>query len=121
MRKHFGWTGFGFYGDGLYRWNTTIGNAQYMIAAGFFQQIKGWELDLGYKHLQTLSGTTPAERAKQGHGMSEEYWKVYSGTESGVSAGRIRIPDASGPIPSSSSEQSMPSEASPRIFELLML
>ena len=40
---------------------------------------------------------------------------------SGVSAGRIMIPDASGPMPSSSSEQSIPSEASPRIFELLML
>jgi hypothetical protein len=31
------------------------------------------------------SGLTPAERAKKGRGMSEEYWKVYSGTESGVS------------------------------------
>jgi len=38
----------------------------------------------------------------------------------GVSGGRISSPDASGPIPSSSSEQSIPSEASPRIFELLM-
>jgi hypothetical protein len=31
------------------------------------------------------SGLSPAERAKQGHGMSDEIWKIYSGTESGVS------------------------------------
>ncbi|HEU4439039.1 MAG TPA: hypothetical protein VFT36_07295 [Methylomirabilota bacterium] len=30
------------------------------------------------------SGTSPAERAKQGKGMSDEIWKIYSGTESGV-------------------------------------
>ncbi len=30
-------------------------------------------------------GSTPAERAQKARGMSEEYWKVYSGTESGVS------------------------------------
>jgi hypothetical protein len=57
LRKHFGWPGLGFYGDGLYRYNMTIGNDQYIIAAGLFQQIKGWEIDAGYKHLQTLSGT----------------------------------------------------------------
>ncbi len=56
LRKHFGWSGLGLYGDGEYRYNMTIGNAQYIIAAGLFQQIKGWELDVGYKHLQTLSG-----------------------------------------------------------------
>jgi hypothetical protein len=57
LRKHFGWPGFGAYGDGLFRWNRTIGNSQYIIALGVFQQIKGWEVDLGYKHLQTLSGS----------------------------------------------------------------
>ncbi len=57
LRKHVGWTGFGVYGDGLYRWNRTTGNDQYILAAGIFQQIKGWEVDLGYKHLQTLSGS----------------------------------------------------------------
>ena len=57
LRKHFGWPGFGLYGDGLFRWNKTTGNNQYIIAAGLFQQIKGWEVDLGYKHLQTLSGS----------------------------------------------------------------
>ncbi len=57
LRKHFAWTGFGVYGDGLYRWNRTTGNDQYILAAGLFQQIKGWEVDVGYKHLQTLSGS----------------------------------------------------------------
>lgn len=56
-RKHFGWTGLGAYGDGLYRWNRTTGNDQYIISIGFFQQIKHWELDIGYRHLQTLSGS----------------------------------------------------------------
>jgi hypothetical protein len=56
LRKHFGWPGFGFYGDALYRWNRTTGNDNYVVAAGLFQQIKGWELDAGYMHVQTLSG-----------------------------------------------------------------
>ena len=56
VRKHFGWTGFGAYGDALYRWNMTTENDNYIVAVGFFQQIRGWELDLGYEHLQTLSG-----------------------------------------------------------------
>lgn len=30
-------------------------------------------------------GLTPAERAKRAPQMSDEVWKVYSGTESGVS------------------------------------
>jgi len=55
-RKHFGWTGFGAYTDCLYRWNRTTGNDQYIATLGLFQQIKGWELDVGYRHLQTLSG-----------------------------------------------------------------
>jgi hypothetical protein len=57
LRKHFGWPGLGAYGDALYRWNRTTGNDQYIAAIGLFQQIKGWELDAGYRHLQTLSGT----------------------------------------------------------------
>jgi hypothetical protein len=56
LRKHFGWTGFGAYADGLFRWNRTTANDQYILSSGFFQQIKGWEVDLGYRHLQTLSG-----------------------------------------------------------------
>ncbi len=56
-RKHFGWKGFGGYGDLLYRWNMTTENDNYIIDVGFFQQIKGWELDLGYMHMQTISGT----------------------------------------------------------------
>jgi hypothetical protein len=55
-RKHFGWPGLGAYADGLYRWNRTTGNDQYITAIGLFQQIKGWELDVGYRHMQTISG-----------------------------------------------------------------
>jgi hypothetical protein len=57
LRKHFGWTGFGGYADLLYRWNMTTENDNYKVAVGFFQQIKGWELDVGYLHMQTLSGS----------------------------------------------------------------
>jgi hypothetical protein len=57
VRKHFGWPGLGIYGDGLFRNNRTTGNSQYIIATGLFQEIKGWEIDFGYKHLQTISGT----------------------------------------------------------------
>jgi hypothetical protein len=56
LRKHFGWTGLGVYGDMLYRWNMTTENDNYTVAVGLFQQIKGWELDVGYVHMQTLSG-----------------------------------------------------------------
>jgi hypothetical protein len=55
-RKHFGWPGLGAYGDILYRWNRTTGNDQYIVAIGLFQQIKGWEFDGGYRHMQTISG-----------------------------------------------------------------
>jgi len=57
LRKHFGWPGFGLYGDALYRWNRTTANDQYILAFGLFQQVKGWELDAGYRHLQTISGS----------------------------------------------------------------
>lgn len=56
FRKHFGWEGFGGWGDILYRWEHTSGADQYIAAVGVFQQIKSWELDVGYRHLQTLSG-----------------------------------------------------------------
>lgn len=56
FRKHLGWPGLGIWGDVLYRWEHTTGADQYVAAAGVFQQIKGWELDVGYRHLQTLSG-----------------------------------------------------------------
>ena len=55
-RKHFGWPGLGAYFDGLYRWNMTSGNGQYIVCVGFFQEIKGWELDVGYRHLGTVHG-----------------------------------------------------------------
>jgi hypothetical protein len=57
IKKHFGWPGLGAYGDALYRWNHTTGNDQYIVSLGLFQQIKGWELDAGYRHLQTIGGT----------------------------------------------------------------
>ncbi|HYA79239.1 MAG TPA: hypothetical protein VED19_01865 [Candidatus Nitrosopolaris sp.] len=56
LREHVGWPGFGVWGDVLYRWEHTIGADQYIVAAGIFQQIKGWELDAGCRHLQTISG-----------------------------------------------------------------
>jgi hypothetical protein len=57
LRKHFGWEGLGAWGDLLYRWEHTIGTDQYMAAIGLFQKIKGWELDAGYRHFQTTSGS----------------------------------------------------------------
>ena len=57
VKKHFAWTGFGAYGDALYRWNFTTHNDQFITVIGLFQQIKGWELDVGYRHLQTVSGS----------------------------------------------------------------
>jgi hypothetical protein len=56
FRKHVGWTGFGIYGDGLFRWNRTSHNDQYITSVGIFQEIKGWELDAGYRHMQSVSG-----------------------------------------------------------------
>jgi hypothetical protein len=56
LRKHFGWPGLGVYGDALYRYNMTTGNDNWIVAVGLFQQIKGWELDVGYMHVGTLSG-----------------------------------------------------------------
>jgi hypothetical protein len=56
-RKHLGWPGFGLYGDALYRWNRTTGSDQYITTIGFFQQVMGWELAAGYRHMQTLSGS----------------------------------------------------------------
>jgi hypothetical protein len=56
LKKHLGWTGFGVYGDVLYRWMRTSGVDQYIGAAGVFQEIKGWTLNVGYRHLQCLSG-----------------------------------------------------------------
>jgi hypothetical protein len=55
-RKHFGWEGLGAYFDGLFRYNFTTENSQYVVAVGLYQKIKGWELDFGYRRLQTLSG-----------------------------------------------------------------
>ncbi len=69
LRKHFAWSGFGGYGDGLYRWNRTTGNDQYIIAVGLFQQLKQWELDVGWRHLQTISGSDivyPVDPASNG-------------------------------------------------------
>lgn len=68
-RKHFGWPGLGAFTDLLYRWNRTTENDQYIAAIGLFQQIKGWELDVGYRHLQTINGSDivyPVDPASNG-------------------------------------------------------
>lgn len=56
VRKSFGWQGFGMYGDALFRWNHTTHNDHWIVATGFFQKIKGWELNVGYRHLGTVQG-----------------------------------------------------------------
>src|SRR5437588_11491846 len=56
FRKRFGWPGLGVWGDALYRWMHTNGNDQYMLGIGLFQEIKGWELDAGFQHLEATSG-----------------------------------------------------------------
>ncbi len=70
IRKHIGWPGFGVWGDFLYRWEHTVGADQYIAELGIFQQIKGWELDLGYRHLQTLSGENIVLGPETGPGTS---------------------------------------------------
>ena len=55
-RKHFGWEGFGAYADTLFRWNHTSANDLYIVSLGFFQQIKRWELNAGYRHLGSING-----------------------------------------------------------------
>jgi hypothetical protein len=60
FRKHVGWPGLGVWGDALYRWMHTTGTDQYITALGVFQQIRGWELDVGYRHLQSTSGQSIA-------------------------------------------------------------
>jgi len=55
-RKHFGWAGLGAYADTLFRWNHTTANDLYIVSFGFFQQIKNWELDAGYRHLGSING-----------------------------------------------------------------
>lgn len=56
LRKHVGWPGLGVWSDVLYRWEHTLGADQYIASVGLFQQIDGLEFDVGYRHLQTLSG-----------------------------------------------------------------
>ena len=56
VKKHFGWEGFGAYADGLFRWNRTTHNDHWIVSAGLFQQIKTWELNVGYRHLGSVDG-----------------------------------------------------------------
>jgi hypothetical protein len=44
------------YGDGLFRWNRTTHNDQYIVSCGFLQEINQWELNVGYRHLGTVNG-----------------------------------------------------------------
>ena len=53
-RKQLGWPELGVYADGLFRWNPSSANDQYITVVGLFQQIKGWELDAGYRHFQQM-------------------------------------------------------------------
>jgi len=55
-RKHFGWPGLGAYADAFFRWNMTTHNDLYSASIGLFQQIKQWELNFGYRHLQAITG-----------------------------------------------------------------
>jgi hypothetical protein len=57
LRKPLGWAGLGLWGDALYRWEHTIGTDQYIVAAGLFEKLGPWELDVGYRHFQTTSGS----------------------------------------------------------------
>jgi hypothetical protein len=56
VKKHFGWTGLGAYGEASYRWMRTTGDDQYTAAVGFFQEIRAWNFNAGYRHFQQLSG-----------------------------------------------------------------
>ncbi len=80
LRKHVGWTGLGVWGDALYRWEHTLGADQYIVAAGLFQQIKSWELDVGFRHFQTISGENivlgPATP-----GVANTYQSIYYPTD----------------------------------------
>jgi hypothetical protein len=56
FRKEIGWPGLGVWGDGWYRWMHTTGNDQYMASIGLFQKLGRWELDVGFRHLQAITG-----------------------------------------------------------------
>lgn len=76
LRKHVGWPGLGVWGDVLYRWEHTIGADQYITAVGLFQQIQRWELDVGYRHLQTISGEDIV-LGPPSPGMSSTYQSIF--------------------------------------------
>jgi len=56
LRKQFGWIGLGLYADGLFRWNKTSANDQWITSVGLFQKIAGWEFHAGYRHLGSVGG-----------------------------------------------------------------
>lgn len=61
------------------------------------------------------SGLGPAERAKQGKGMSDEIWKIYSGAESGVGdearePGKDAAKASPGPAPAQDAPAAPPAE-----------
>ncbi len=80
FRKQVGWPGLGVWGDVLYRWEHTTGADQYIAAVGLFQKIKGWELNVGYRHLQTLSGESIVLGPETGPGTST-YTSIYYPTD----------------------------------------
>lgn len=55
-QKSFGWEGFGAFGNMGYRWMRSGGNDQWFAETGFFQHIKRFTLNLGYRHFANTSG-----------------------------------------------------------------
>lgn len=86
MKKHFGWRGFGGYCDAFYRWMKTTGDDQYAVAAGLVQEIKGWTLNVGYRHFQQISGNNLDYRGLGGAlEYSPEVREVSDAIEAGFS------------------------------------
>ena len=93
-RKHFGWPGLGAYLDAAFRWNRTTANDQYLLGLGLFQQIKGWELDVGYRRLGSVSGDnirwTAPDTLYYPRSVREQYDSIEAGFSYTTPRKRIR-------------------------------
>ena len=56
LNKHFGWDGFGMYGNLGYRDIRSGGNSQAFGSVGFFQRYNGFTFNAGYRHQQDTGG-----------------------------------------------------------------
>lgn len=56
LSKDFGWGGLGFYGNVGYRDIRSGGNNQVFGSAGFYEEHKGLNFNVGYRHQQDLGG-----------------------------------------------------------------